>query len=300
MIVFLDTQPIRPMLGVALSQALGFVGTIGIIFAILSFLAWWLLIETEGVYLGRRVVIWLYDLYADRYDRIKDFQPIYDHVLLVQPIMGLIAPHEAPLVLDVATGTGRLPDTMLDHTHFHGRIIGVDLSYKMLAVAAEKLRDDQGRISLLRCPAEHLPFDDNTFDVITCLEALEFMQHPREVISELARVLRPGGVLLITNRINTRWMPGKVFTDAQLITVLSACRIEDVEVEPWQSDYHRVWGMKTGDSLPAGPRPLLEVLRCPMCGANFDETLRCKGCLGKALVGQGGVIDLMPLYSGNR
>ena len=40
---------------------------------ILGVLVWWLFIETEGVYLGRGVVIWLYDVYASRYDGIKEF-----------------------------------------------------------------------------------------------------------------------------------------------------------------------------------------------------------------------------------
>ena len=50
-------------------------------------LVYWLLIVTEGVYLGRRVVIWLYDWYAGRYDEIKHFRSEYDHLFLSQPIL---------------------------------------------------------------------------------------------------------------------------------------------------------------------------------------------------------------------
>jgi len=80
-------------------------------------LGWWLLIESEGVYLGRRVVIWLYDLYAGRYDDIKHFRQDYDHLFLAQPLMQRIAPNRAPLVLDVASGTARLPLALLRHKH---------------------------------------------------------------------------------------------------------------------------------------------------------------------------------------
>ena len=52
----------------------------------LLWLAWWLIIASEGVYLGRRAVIWLYDLYAIRYDAIKRVQPLYERALLAQPL----------------------------------------------------------------------------------------------------------------------------------------------------------------------------------------------------------------------
>ena len=74
-----------------------------------GFLVWWLIIETEGVYLGRRAVIALYDLYASRYDRIKQFDEEADLALIALPLMERIQPLADPLILDVATGTGRLP-----------------------------------------------------------------------------------------------------------------------------------------------------------------------------------------------
>ncbi len=256
---------------------------------ILAGLLWWLLVATEGAYLGRRVVIWLYDLYADRYDSIKDFRPEYDHVLLAGPIMAIIAPQVAPMVLDVATGTGRLPLALVNHPQFQGRVIGVDLSRHMLAKAARKL--DDRRVTFLRVPAEALPFPDASFDVVTCLEALEFMSDPEVVLYEMARVLRPGGLLLMTNRINTRLMPGKTFTDDQLESMLQACGIDDVFIEPWQVDYHRVWATRCGDSLPVGARPWLELLLCPECGGRFDASLHCETCSCRLQVNADGVFD---------
>jgi len=246
-------------------------------------------------------VIWLYDLYATRYDRIKQFQPEYDHFLLANPIMGYIAPHQSPLVLDVAVGTGRLPDALFKHAYFHGRIIGLDLSTKMLRIAAQKLGEDQNRLSLLRAPAEQVPFDDNSFDVVTCLESLEFMPDSKVVISELARVLRPGGLLLITNRIGRHFMPSKTFNNETLVEILNINGICDVEIEPWQEDYHRVWGLKGGDSLIVGARPLVEVLRCPACGGHFTineaGTWSCMRCNRKTNPTTDGILDVVSLYS---
>ncbi|MDE2749394.1 MAG: hypothetical protein OXI34_10545 [Chloroflexota bacterium] len=59
---------------------------------IAGFLIWWLIIETEGVYLGRRVVVALYDLVAPRYDRIKQFDEQADLTLISLPIMARLAP----------------------------------------------------------------------------------------------------------------------------------------------------------------------------------------------------------------
>jgi len=266
-------------------------------------LLWYLLIVTEGVYLGRRVVIWLYDLYAGRYDKIKAFQPLYEHMLLAQPIMQHVAPDTDPLMLDVATGTGRMPLAMLHHAHFEGQVIGADLSRKMLHEAAEKLAENYGYVYLLWCPAEKLPFGDNLFDVVTCIEALEFMPDPQAVIREMVRTLRPGGLLLITNRIGKHYMPGKTFKDDDLVRLLESCGMIQVRIEAWQVDYTRVWAVKSGEGDMTGPQMITDVIRCPDC----DETVTLKGddelycaCRQRLVtIGEDGVIELFPLYSHN-
>lgn len=249
----------------------------------LGWLAWWLLIESEGVYLGRRVVIRLYDLYAARYDDIKRFRPEADHQYLAQPIMQRIAPVKTPLMLDVATGTARLPIAMLRHAQFHGRVIGVDLAKNMLFKAAYKLGDEiDDRTPLIWCPAETLPFDDDTFDVVTCLEALEFMRDPRAVLHECIRVLRPGGILLTANRISTRLMPGKTWENDKIAEELLDAEMDEIEIEAWQLDYNLVWAIKMGESAPTLSRPLTEILRCPRCQqrelSRKPDRLTCDNC----------------------
>lgn len=265
---------------------------------VIAGLGWWLLVSSEGVYLGRRVVIWLYDMFAPRYDGVKNYQRIYEHALLAQPILDKIAPHTSPLVLDVATGTGRLPLALLNHAHFQGRVIGVDLSRRMLGFAAQKLAASE-QVKLLWSPAETLPFADDTFDVVTCLEALEFMSDPPAVLNELIRVLRPGGLLLITNRINTPWMPGKTWTKEKLADLLAETDIVEADVEAWQHDYHKVWAVKDGEAAPTGARPLGEILRCPCCPDKLMVEQAgvwvCEGCAGQAKIAADGVIELFKL-----
>jgi ubiquinone/menaquinone biosynthesis C-methylase UbiE len=217
---------------------------------------------------------------------------------LAQPIMEAIAPHKSPVVLDVATGTGRLPLAMLRHNGFQGRVVGIDLSRQMLHYAAKNLLYTE-RVNFIWSPAEKLPFGDNTFDVVTSLEALEFMTNPKAVLSELVRVLRPGGLLLVSQRQNTRFMPGKTWTSGEIQAILAGMGVEDAKAQIWQVDYRKVWGRKSGMSNATGARPLEEILRCPKCNQHLmqrqGQNWVCEGCESKADIGEDGVIELFPL-----
>jgi SAM-dependent methyltransferase len=244
-------------------------------------------------------VIVLYDLYAQRYDRIKQFADAHESRYLARPVLDTIPHVRAPLVLDVATGTGRLPLVLLEEPTFQGRIVGLDLSRKMLAVAAGKLKGYPNRVSLLHHPAEHLPFPDDTFDLVTCLEALEFTMHPHAILREMVRVLRPGGLLVITNRqgLYARLMPGKVPSHDKLVHFLhDDLGLTRVELRGWQVEYRMVCAFKPGFSVPSGPRLLAEIWQCPACGqidmTEIEDGWRCAACGTLVPVGEDGVIEV--------
>ena len=222
---------------------------------VIIFFIWWLIFETEGVYLGRRIVVCLYDIYAERYDGIKQFDDRADFLLLSEPIMAHIRPNRAPLMLDAATGTARLPIIMARNPEFEGQVIGLDLSRKMLAVAQRKVAalHFEPFITLIRGNAQQMPFKDNRFDVVTCLEALEFMPDPKAALAEMVRVLRPGGLLLTTIRIDTRWMPDRTWSEEQMRANLQFFGMDAIEFETWQEDYSKVWALKA-EASPDSPR----------------------------------------------
>ncbi|HRQ41278.1 MAG TPA: methyltransferase domain-containing protein [Chloroflexota bacterium] len=212
----------------------------------MGLLWYYLVVVTEGVFLGRRLVVWLYDRVAKTYDARKAVDPDFEAFFLARPLQHHLKQLPNPLILDVATGTGRLPVAILEEPLFHGRVIGLDASGKMLAVAAGKLRPYRHRAALVQQTADRLPFPTNCFDAATCLESLEFFPNDETAVCEMVRVLKPGGVLLVTRRKGA-W--GKAFlgryrTVAQFEDFLRTAGLEKVYTMPWQQEYDQVYGRK--------------------------------------------------------
>ncbi len=206
----------------------------------------WLLIRTEGVFLGRRIVVWLYDLAAKGYDGVKQFDPDSESAFVTWPLRRRLKAWPVPLVLDVATGTGRLPYFLLQEPEFNGRVVGLDASAGMLAQARPKLAPFGERAALVQQSAVDLPFDDATFHAVTCLEALEFLPDAPAALREMARVLRPGGVLLVSRRQGTdaSFFLGRAPGREAFEALLAESGFTDIRSSPWQVDYELVWGMR--------------------------------------------------------
>lgn len=209
-------------------------------------LLYWLIVVTEGVYLGRRVVVWLYDLTADKYDGIKQYDADAEAFFVVNPLLKALGPVRAPLILDVATGTGRLAWFLLEQPTFNGRVVGLDASAGMLRIAAQKLRPYGARAGLVRQGAERLPFPEESFHAVGCLEALEFLADEKAALREMARVLRPGGVLMLTRRRGweAQTFVGRYRSPAEVEALLVGLGLEETAVSPWQVDYDLVLARK--------------------------------------------------------
>ena len=212
----------------------------------LGWLLHWLLIRTEGVFLGRRIVVWLYDLAAARYDAIKQYDPDTESAFVAWPLSRRLIRWSAPVVLDVATGTGRLPHFLLADPTFAGRAVGLDASAGMLAQATAKLADQGERAVFIHGAAGDLPFPDNTFAAVTCLEALEFLPDDAAALGEMVRVLQPGGCLLTTRRQGPEagYFLGRARSRDELEALLAALGLSEVRSQPWQVEYELVWAVK--------------------------------------------------------
>jgi ubiquinone/menaquinone biosynthesis C-methylase UbiE len=279
------------------------------IFLILPFLVllglflYWQLIIAEGAYLGRRVVALLYDLVARRYNNIKQYMPETDEQYLSRPLVLSLVGTPHPLVLDVATGTSRLPLTLCQQPLFDGQIMAVDNARRMLHEATNYVAAYRDRVTWVWQHAVPLPFAADTFDAVTCLEALEFMPSTPQALQECVRVLKPGGLLVVTNRVGSgrRFMPGKTFSQEKFEALLQTLGQSEVTTQVWQIDYDLVWSIKPGADRPLGilngyPLNPIDLLRCPQCAGNLDQaenSLICRSCGRHYPIGADGVIELL-------
>jgi demethylmenaquinone methyltransferase/2-methoxy-6-polyprenyl-1,4-benzoquinol methylase len=107
-----------------------------------------------------------------------------------------LRPAREPVVLDVATGPAAVA-LELARRSSAARIVGLDQSPEMLRAGVRNVRaaGADGRIRLLLGHGDRLPFEDATFDAVMFTYLLRYVDDPGAALRELARVLRPGGVL---------------------------------------------------------------------------------------------------------
>ncbi|HYN87608.1 MAG TPA: class I SAM-dependent methyltransferase [Ardenticatenaceae bacterium] len=265
---------------------------------------YWAVILTEGAYFGARAVRAIYDWGATTYDEVKQYVDTDEFWFLGYPLANRLDESAGPhaLVLDVATGTGRLPLALCRVMSFDGRIVGLDLSRPMLAEAERRTAGFARRVAFVRHPALPLPFAGDSFDAVTMIEALEFVPDPRGTLRELIRVLAPGGILLVTNRIgrDALWFPGRAPRPERFEENLRALGLSDVETKPWQEYYDLIFARKPG--VPRRRERSFDwrqALRCPKCAAASDwvsqaEALQCARC-GTGYAVSGRVLELLPV-----
>ena len=98
-------------------------------------------------------------------------------------------------ILDVGSGAGQLAHHALKYSDPGTRVTCVDLSHRMLCRARQRLKSD--RPDYAAADLTELPFADESFDGVTCGYVLEHVPKPELGLAELARVMRPGGRLLL-------------------------------------------------------------------------------------------------------
>jgi ubiquinone/menaquinone biosynthesis C-methylase UbiE len=109
-------------------------------------------------------------------------------------IFGLAGDLRGRSVLDVACGDGAYSISACKRG---ARVVAVDRSPAMLEAARRRAEDCRNGISFCLGAAEALPFDSKTFDAVIAVTALCFVRDPRQTIREAARVLKPGGNLIV-------------------------------------------------------------------------------------------------------
>jgi ubiquinone/menaquinone biosynthesis C-methylase UbiE len=234
----------------------------------------------EGTHLGSRVQAWLYDRWAKKYDAGKRESQLRDNEMLAQPLFDMLKNVPEPLILDFATGTGRLSATLMSHPDFKGNIIALDLSQGMLEQAASKLGPDQKRVELLRHLSLPLPFPDAAFDVVCALEVLELFPNMDEPLAELSRILRPSGILFTSRGTEESGRKARVKSKSDFGSLLKKSSFENFQIAPWWKLFDRAIAVKNGSSNPIGARKLMDVYQCPTCKqTQWKKEIKALNCL---------------------
>lgn len=219
----------------------------------------------EGTHLGPRLQAWLYDRWSKKYDEGKRTSQLQDDEMLARPLLHALRDVPDPLILDFATGTGRLSFALLNRAGFKGRILALDLSLGMLEKAAQKLDPHPASVEFLRHLSMPLPFPDAAFDAVCALEVLELFPGMDEPLGELTRVLRPGGILLTSRGTEESGRQARVRSAQALTGLLQQFGWEQVQIAKWWKLFDRVIAVKRGASLPVTRKSLSEVLKCISC-----------------------------------
>jgi ubiquinone/menaquinone biosynthesis C-methylase UbiE len=125
-------------------------------------------------------------------------------------------PKRAERILDLGCGTGIFFEEL---TGWGGLVVGIDSSVKMLGIARKRA----GGASLVCADADHLPFKDGSFDVVVSITLLQNVPKPEETMKEIARVLKPGGVAIVTS-LKHKHSPKKLVgwaSSAGLISIIA-------------------------------------------------------------------------------
>ncbi|WP_242104071.1 MULTISPECIES: metalloregulator ArsR/SmtB family transcription factor [unclassified Lysobacter] len=125
-------------------------------------------------------------------DMERHYSPGRTWEALARTALPLLEPGD---VLDIASGDGVLAELLAPHS---GRYVCVDTSARVVAAASERLRGHRN-VEVREGDMHALPFEAASFDLVVLMHALTYAARPAQAVSEAARVLRPGGRLLLSS-----------------------------------------------------------------------------------------------------
>ncbi|PWK48580.1 bifunctional demethylmenaquinone methyltransferase/2-methoxy-6-polyprenyl-1,4-benzoquinol methylase UbiE [Pleionea mediterranea] len=136
---------------------------------------------------------------AAKYDLMNDVMSMGIHRLWKRFTIEMSGVRPGHKVLDLAGGTGDLAAKFADKVGDSGQVILADINQSMLNVGRDKLIDNGygNKVQFAQVNAEALPFEDNSFDIITIAFGLRNVTHKEKALSSMLRILKPGGRLLV-------------------------------------------------------------------------------------------------------
>jgi demethylmenaquinone methyltransferase/2-methoxy-6-polyprenyl-1,4-benzoquinol methylase len=151
----------------------------------------------------------MFDNISGNYDGLNRVISLGIDVKWRKKVVELVGKNNPKQILDIATGTGDL--VLMMAALKPDRIVGLDISAGMLEVGKQKIAKANlsDKIEMIVGDSEDMPFDDATFDAITVSFGVRNFANLAKGIKEIARVLKPTGVLVILETSNPVKFPFK-------------------------------------------------------------------------------------------
>ncbi|NHM00705.1 bifunctional demethylmenaquinone methyltransferase/2-methoxy-6-polyprenyl-1,4-benzoquinol methylase UbiE [Flavobacterium difficile] len=139
----------------------------------------------------------MFDTISGNYDGLNKIISLGTDAAWKKKILKMVQLQNPTNILDIATGTGDL--AILFAATSAKEIIGLDISHGMLEVGKKKILDKklESKIQMVLGDGEQIPYADNYFDVITIAYGVRNFENLDKGLSEVLRVLKPNGLLLI-------------------------------------------------------------------------------------------------------
>lgn len=137
----------------------------------------------------------VFEKISKNYDQMNSVISFKQHIKWRKDTMKHMNVQSGESALDICCGTGDWTISLAEAVGETGRVVGLDFSENMLAVAKEKVSDRQlNQIELVHGNAMDLPFEDNTFDYVTIGFGLRNVPDYMQTLKEMHRVLKPKGI----------------------------------------------------------------------------------------------------------
>ena len=139
----------------------------------------------------------VFDAVASKYDLMNDLMSLGLHRAWKAYTVAVANLRDGDRVLDIAGGTGDLARAFARKVGASGLVLHTDINEAMLRQGRDRLLDEGLVLPTLICDGERLPLPDASFDLVSVAFGLRNMTHKEQALAEMARVLRPGGRLLV-------------------------------------------------------------------------------------------------------
>lgn len=164
----------------------------------------------------------MFNTIAGRYDFMNRLLTMRIDILWRRKAVKLARNYAHESILDIATGTGDFAIELAKLSP--AKITGIDIAEKMLEIGREKVRQKglSNKIELMEADSENLPFPDNKYDLATSAFGVRNFENLNKGLSEIYRVLKPGGRILILEASEPSNIPFKKLYKAYMSKICPA------------------------------------------------------------------------------